>query len=304
MSRYLSGWKRCLSVAALAGLGALGCGKKEEAPAPAAEAKSPAPARQVETASAETKAPAPTPAETPAKAAGRDRLHQTFADATFGAENPPADVKPPVDKTLTGKSGVSLCEQVAKAWDGVKFSDGGKKIDYVVTLHTNQGELELAVLPELAPNHARNFVVLAKLGYYDGLRFDRVHYEKDGAGNLSHCIEAGCPLGNGTSGGGSIGYWLKDEFTPAAACTHVEGVVGAFRMPDANSAATKFYVNMHASPFRDGHYSLFAKVVGGLDVAKKISNVEGTADPEDGSRTLPTEPVVIEKVTVRESAAK
>jgi peptidyl-prolyl cis-trans isomerase B (cyclophilin B) len=297
---YRRGWgPRLFTFAVLAGLGALGCGKKAE-PAPSEEkpASQPSAVRHVETA-AETKGAKPA-----APAVVRDRLHQSFADATRGPDNPPEDAAPPVNQTLTGKSAPALYEQVAQTWDSVKFTSAdGKPIHYVAELNTSHGIIKMALLPELSPNHARNFIVLARLGYYDGLRFDRVHHEQIGANEL-HCLEAGCPLGTGEAGTGSVGYWMKDEFTPAEKLSHSEGVVGAFRLPEADTAATKFYVNLGTAPFRDGDYSLFAKVIEGLDVVRTIAKVEVMSDSEDGSRARPKTPVIIHKVTIQERIAQ
>jgi cyclophilin family peptidyl-prolyl cis-trans isomerase len=303
----MSAWSRrgwgqpLLTVAALAGVAVAGCGKKA-GPAATDEkpADPPAAARQAEP-PAEQKAAVSQPAAAPVV---RDRLHQSFADATRGPDNPPEDVAPPVNQTLNGKSAPALYEQVAQTWDNVRFTTAdGRHIEYVAELNTSLGVIKMALLPELAPNHARNFLVLAKLGYYDGLRFDRIHHEQIG-GNELHCVEAGCPLGTGDAGSGSVGYWMKDEFTPADKLSHTEGVVGAFRLPEADTAASKFYVNLNSAAFRDGDYSLFAKVIEGLDVVRRIANVEVTSDPEDGSRAKPKTPVIIHKVTIQERIAQ
>jgi len=270
------GWVPCLLAAAIAaGLGAAaGCGKKAEPTAPDVRGQARDHGRCVRSKRQAKRSPPPShhlaqqasnPAPAAAAATGRDRLHQSFAEATVGPDNPPADAKQPADKTITGKSAVALYEQVMKTWDSVKFTTAdGKKIDHVARSDTTLGVIEMAILPELAPNHARNFIVLAKLGYYDGLRFDRVHYEKDG-NNLTHCIEAGCPLGHRRDGRRQHRLLAQGRVhRRGTACSHTEGVVGAFRLPEADTAATKFYVNVHPAPFRDGYYSLFGKVIEGL----------------------------------------
>src|SRR2546423_328371 len=59
-------------------------------------------------------------------------------------------------------------------------------------------------------------------------------------------IEAGCPLGTGDFGNGSIGYWLKPEISQKH--THQEGVLGACQNRDPNSAACRFYLTANAMP--------------------------------------------------------
>jgi peptidylprolyl isomerase len=299
------GWgPRLLAVALVAGLGAAGCGKKPE-PAPQYEETpaTPAPAEHkaepaVKPAVSEPAAPAP------AKIV-RDRLHQSFADATIKFDNTPPDfdVEPPVSKTSTGKSAVALCEQVAQTWDSVRFTTAdGKRIDYVVELSTSRGVIKLAILPELAPNHARNFIVLARLGYYDGLRFDRIRHEQ-GKGDELHWLEAGSPDFDADRGTGSIGYWMKNEHVSGEKCTHTEGVVGAYCEVEPDGAATMFYVNLGKSPSCDGHYSIFAQVMEGLDVLRTMSKVAATPEPNNSDRLRPNEPIVIHKATVSEMVA-
>jgi cyclophilin family peptidyl-prolyl cis-trans isomerase len=305
-------WPRLFAVALVAGLGALGCGKKA-GPAPSEAEDKPAAATEVER-QAEPKADAPVskPAASPAAPAKvvRDRLHQSFADAAFDNENPPAgpdgspSVEKPVDRTVTGKSAPELYAKVVETWDTVRFTaPDGKRIDYVVEMNTSMGIIKMAVLPELAPNHARNFLVLAKLGYYDGLRFDRIHRDPFEDGVL-HCLEAGCPLGTAEAGTGSIGYWMKNENTSGEQCSHTEGVVGAYREVESNGAATMFYVNLNKAPFRDGHYSIFAKIIEGLDVVRKMSTVATVQDPSGGKRDRPATPIIIHKATIQEMIAE
>lgn len=299
---------RLLAVALVAGLSAIGCGKKAE-PAPHEEGKPASPAAVEKLAEPKGDAPVSKPAA-PVAPRKRDRLHQSFADAAFDHDNPPTgpdgslSVEKPVDRTVTGKSAPELYELVVKNWDNVRFTtDDGRKIDYVAELNTSMGVIKMALLPELAPNHARNFIVLAKLGYYDGLRFDRIHHDEFESGVL-HCLEGGCPLGSGEAGTGSIGYWMKNEHTSGEACSHTEGVVGAYREVEANGAATMFSVNLNNAPFRDGHYSIFAKVIDGLDVARRMSMVAVAQDPNGSKRAKPLTPLIIHKVVIQEMIAE
>src|SRR5687768_4196691 len=90
------------------GLAVLGCSQKPQ-PAPTANEGKPATtARQVDADPEPKIVAAVKPVEVQ-----RDRLHQSFTDAVLGPDNPPADVAPPVDKTVTGKSAPRLFEQVA-----------------------------------------------------------------------------------------------------------------------------------------------------------------------------------------------
>jgi peptidyl-prolyl cis-trans isomerase B (cyclophilin B) len=235
-----------------------------------------------------------------------DALHLPFAKATRGGDDPPAMCNRPPDATITGKPVAKLYDDVVRSWETIRFvSPAGKPLAYAATVETELGDFEISLRPDVAPNHVRNFVALAKAGYYDGLRFDRVRHEEPdmpGAGVALDQIEAGCPVGSGEAGNGSIGYWLKSEFDSMEKpkLTHEEGTVGACRGTEADSAGCKFYVTLSKAPYLDGNYTAFGKVTKGLDVARKIFQQPGAAfesDP-DGSRR-PLNPVVIRKVTVR-----
>jgi cyclophilin family peptidyl-prolyl cis-trans isomerase len=312
-SRRGLGLRHLAAVLLAGGLGVLGCGQKPQHDHASVVEEKPAAAWPTVRQGDHDPAPAPKAVaavtqphggeEASTTAAPRDHQHLAFADAVLGPDSPPAESSPPVDRIVTGKSGPKLFDKVRLAWDTVRFvSPAGKRIDYTAEVVTSRGTIRIALLPELAPNHVRNFVVLARAGYFDGLCFDRIHNEVGDAA-LSR-LEAGCPLGTGESGTGSIGYWMKDELTPGEKMTHDEGVVGACRLIEADTAATKFYINLCKAPFLDGNDTLFGKVTEGLDVARIISQQPVVHDPEDAGRARPKTPVVIQKVTIHETEAE
>lgn len=173
--------------------------------------------------------PAAAPANAAANAANapQDRLHQSFDAATVDPNNVPEDQERPVDLTMTGKSVGKLYAEAVQTWDKVKFrTPDGRPIAYTATLETEIGPIEIALLPEVAPNHVRNFIVLARIGYYDGLVFERIYHDQSDVvpSEKVELIEGGCPIGTGEPGLGSIGYWLKPEFSNEL--QHDEGTVG------------------------------------------------------------------------------
>ena len=166
--------------------------------------------------------PGPTPAAT---VVPDPKLCQPFAEATL-PEPPEDQILPYV--TLSGKSVGKLYEDTIKMWDQVKFvTPQGKRLACQATLDTEAGEIDIALLPDIAPNHVRSFIALAKVGYYDGLVFERTIRDQsdEKPDNRVELVEAGCPMGTGNSGLGSIGYWLKPEFSEQI--KHEEGTVGA-----------------------------------------------------------------------------
>jgi cyclophilin family peptidyl-prolyl cis-trans isomerase len=269
----------------LAGLLLIGCGRqKEEA------VSSEQPAAPTSPASGSPPAPAPVTAD--------PRLHQPFATAVI-TDPPPPDQRLP-ETTLTGKSVGKLYLEVEKIWDQIRFvSPTGKPLAYRAILDTEVGQIEIALRPDWAPNHVRSFLALAQVGYYDGLVFERtVHEESEAQPDAKvDLIEAGCPTGTGDQGYGSIGYWLRRECeTPIA---HEEGSVGACHSEDPDTAACKFYITLCKAPVMDGEFTIFGKVVRGLDVAHKIFSQPVRNDPSYPEGDRPQKPLVIRKVTIQ-----
>src|SRR5262249_13025468 len=235
----------------LAGLLCIGLGCNR-GPRPHAAAKPDKPAKE------EAKKPAPTQA-----------WERTFAEATVA--EPPSDAPQPPDETTSGKPVGKLYTEVKAKWDGVRLVTAeGKRLVYHATIDTDQGAIQIELHPEWAPNHVRNFVALAQAGYYDGLFFDLTPHQEDAdhPDSLLETAEAGSPAGGFEDAGGSIGYWLKEEFNQQV---HQEpGIVGACHGVDPNSAATRFYIITNCKKHTlDGNYTAFGKVTQGLDVARK-----------------------------------
>jgi peptidyl-prolyl cis-trans isomerase B (cyclophilin B) len=228
----------------------------------------------------------------------RDEQHAPFEKAIRSLDDPPADSNRPPDTTRGGKATFALFQQVRQEWDGIKFATAaGKKVTWRATLETDRGVVELAFYPEHAPNHVRNFLALAKVGYFDGLCFERIHVEEVMAGGPKlENLEFGCPEGTGEPGGGSIGYWLLREFNKLP---HEEGTLGAIRGNDADTAACRCYITLGKAPYLDGKFTVFGKVTQGLDVARIIFQQPVLDDDASrpGSRR-PVTPVTITKVSL------
>jgi cyclophilin family peptidyl-prolyl cis-trans isomerase len=240
-------------------------------------------------------APADPPVEAPADAA--DRYDQPFARAA--TDQIGEDQALPPDRTVAGKSTAVLREAVEQAWPTIKLTDAsGKPLSRVVTLETDAGAIEIALRPDLAPNHCRNLLALVKVGYYDGLRFDRiVHQEaEDPEGRRSEIrlVSLGCPAGTGDPGVGHIGYHLRSEFSDEK---HGIGTVGFSPDADPSTAGVCLYITLAPAPVLDGSRTTIGKVSKGLDVVERIAAGKLLPPDVDPSRELPERPVVIRKAT-------
>ncbi len=229
------------------------------------------------------------------------RFTRSFADATRA--DPPAEAPRPPDTTATSKSVGKLYTEVVRLWKEVPLvTPEGKRVEYSAVIETDLGPIEMALLSEAAPNHVRNFVALARAGYYDGLSFDHIRHDVSDApgyqGKVLDLVEAGDPLGaDDPEDHDSIGYWLKPETSDTL--DHEEGSVGAVRGEEPDSAACKFYIVLsNEPPIPKGTYTVFGKVTKGLDVAHKIHG-QPVIEPEaEVGYSRPLKPVIIRKVTI------
>jgi peptidylprolyl isomerase/peptidyl-prolyl cis-trans isomerase B (cyclophilin B) len=120
----------------------------------------------------------------------------------------------------------------------------------------NGNEIRVEFYPADAPRTVENFVTLAKKGFYNGLTFHRVV--------PNFVVQGGDPKGNGTGG---PGYTIKAEFNEQK---HVRGTVAMARSQDPDSAGSQFYICHGATPHLDGQYTVFGKVVSGMEHVDRI----------------------------------
>lgn len=118
------------------------------------------------------------------------------------------------------------------------------------------GRIVIELRPDLAPNHVARIKELARQGFYDGTPFHRVI--------RGFMAQGGDPTGTGMGGSGQK---LKAEFSKEK---HVRGSVSMARAADPNSADSQFFIVLEAAPHLDGQYTLWGKVVEGMDVVDKI----------------------------------
>ncbi len=140
------------------------------------------------------------------------------------------------------------------------------------------GKIVLELYPDLAPQSVRNFVSLARAGFYDGLKFHRIM--------SGFMIQGGDPTG---TGGGGPNYSIKGEFAQNGienTLSHARGVLSMARSSDFDSAGSQFFIVHGDSEMLDGAYAAFGKVVEGMDVVDKIaetpnSGPNGAVAPEN-----------------------
>jgi cyclophilin family peptidyl-prolyl cis-trans isomerase len=176
------------------------------------------------------------------------------------------------------------------------FSNGcGNKTagdDEVAVLETNYGKIVIEFLPKVAPRHVENFKELARDGFYDGTRFHRIVMDK----NRRVAIQGGDP--NTINGAPSTwGLGQRGQKTVPAEFSklkHERGVVSAARRPeDPNSATSQFFILVGSQPTFDGQYSIFGRVIDGMNVVDSIALA-----PTNARSEMPADPVVVNRVYI------
>jgi len=125
------------------------------------------------------------------------------------------------------------------------------------------GDITLRFFPDVAPNHVKNFITLAKQKFYDGTTFHRVI--------SGFMIQGGDPNSRNpdraTHGMGGPDHRVKAEFNSRP---HKRGTLSMARANDPDSAGSQFFICVADSNFLDWQYTAFGEVVTGMDVADKI----------------------------------
>jgi len=138
-----------------------------------------------------------------------------------------------------------------------------KMSETTAMIETNLGTLELKFFPDVAPNHVKNFVDLAKKGFYDGTTFHRVI--------PGFMIQGGDPNSKNPDksrhGMGGPGYTVKAEFNDKP---HKRGTLSMARAQDPDSAGSQFFICVADAAFLNKQYTVFGEVISGMNVADKI----------------------------------
>jgi len=135
-----------------------------------------------------------------------------------------------------------------------------------LVLETTKGKATIALRPDLAPNHVARIKELAREGFYDGTPFHRVID--------NFMAQGGDPTGTGTGGSGKK---LKAEFS---AEKHLRGICSMARSQSPDSADSQFFICLADSPWLDKQYTVWGKVVDGMDMVDKIKKGEPVKDPD------------------------
>ena len=155
-------------------------------------------------------------------------------------------------------------------------------------INSSLGDIKVEFYPEHAPKTVDNFRELARKGFYDGLIFHRIV--------PNFVIQGGDPNTRNVNnrngwGTGGPGWNLKAEFNKNK---HSRGALSMARSQDPDSAGSQFFIVLKDSNFLDGQYTVFGRVVLGMDVVDRIASLK--TDSRDAP--VDTEKAKMTKVTV------
>jgi cyclophilin family peptidyl-prolyl cis-trans isomerase len=175
-------------------------------------------------------------------------------------------------------------EKFGKKEGDMSEQETGKEVGVI---ETNFGKIVVEFYPHLAPKTVARIKELAKEGFYDGLIFHRIV--------PGFCVQGGDPTGTGSGGTGTK---IPGEFTDTP---FEDGSLGMARSQDPNSNDCQFFFTLGRIAHLDNQYTLFGKVIEGLDVLHKMEKV-----PLEGPEgmTKPKEVVKIEKFTLEKRASE
>jgi peptidyl-prolyl cis-trans isomerase B (cyclophilin B) len=155
-----------------------------------------------------------------------------------------------------------------------------EKENKVAVISTNFGDMVVEFYPDIAPMHVESFIALANEEYFNGTTFHRVI--------PGFMIQGGDPNSrnenratHGTGGRAGKFFGLGNEEDPStwlipqefSNTPHVKGILSMARTNDPNSASSQFFVCHDNANFLDNNYTVFGKVIDGLDIIDQIANV-------------------------------
>ena len=161
-----------------------------------------------------------------------------------------------------------------------------------VVIETDLGTIKFELFENEAPRTAENFRLLAERGYYNGLVFHRVAN--------GFMIQGGDPNGDGTGGQTATGALLPNEInrtSPLYQGGYRRGLVAMANKGRPETGSSQFFI-MHQTYPLQPNYTIFGRVIEGMDVVDRIATAPTTMSP-NGEKSRPITPVKTNKIYVQ-----
>jgi cyclophilin family peptidyl-prolyl cis-trans isomerase len=151
-----------------------------------------------------------------------------------------------------------------------------KDPENTVIITLKDGEVVIELLPDVAPKHSERMKELARSKAYDNVCFHRVI---DGFMAQTGDVQFGKSAGD-TSQAGMGGSDLPDLPAEFSKLPHDRGTLGAARSSNPNSANSQFFINFGDNHFLNGQYTVYGRVIKGMEFVDKITRGEPPMNPD------------------------
>ena len=153
-----------------------------------------------------------------------------------------------------------------------------KDPENTIIIELKDGRVVVELLPDVAPKHAERMKELARAGKYDNVAFHRViEGFMAQTGDVQHAnMENNYNPGRSGTGGSDLPD-LPAEFSKLP---HDRGTLGAARSQNPNSANSQFFINFKDNHFLNGQYTVYGRVIEGMEHVDKIARGEPPANPD------------------------
>ena len=153
-----------------------------------------------------------------------------------------------------------------------------KDPENTIIMTLKDGDVVIALMPDVAPKHTERMKELARAGKYDNVAFHRVI---DGfmaqTGDVANGnMENNFNIGRAGTGGSDLPD-LPAEFSRIP---HARGTLGAARSSNPNSANSQFFINFKDNDFLNGQYTVYGQVISGMEHVDKINRGEPPMNPD------------------------
>ncbi len=163
------------------------------------------------------------------------------------------------------------------------FNNNLIAIENVMILKLKDGDVEIKLFPEAAPNHVERIKKLANNGSYDNVVFHRVidgFMAQTGDVQFGNSSSSNFDLNRAGTGGSNLPD-LNAEFNDIP---HEKGTLSMARSSDPNSANSQFFICLDNAPHLDRNYTVFGKVIKGMEFVENIKRGNGpngsVSDPD------------------------
>lgn len=175
----------------------------------------------------------------------------------------------PADELQIAKQRVEIRNTYIRPIPGIPFAKATpeemKKVH--VILETSKGKMEVELFPDAAPEHVRNFLRLSKAGLFDNTAWHRI---------MPGFIIQGGDLGSRKIPvtKDQMAKYVKNLRVEIGELKHEKGSLSMARGEALDSASTSFFICLDTQPSMDGKYTIFGRLVGGMEVLDSIAAVE------------------------------